>query len=271
MKTAVLKISGKTLPEFLSTDKWTNTIKSLHKNFDGVLVVHGAGKHITEWSEKLGIENKFKDGQRVTTKEQMEVVAAVQAGLVNNQIVAKLNSAGLIASGHSGIDRNSFVADYLDTELGFVGKPKLNGKIDWIMELMNNNIIPVFSSVCRDANGNLMNVNADIFTEVLALAIKVDTVFFVSDVNGVIIDGSVKQILTKNDINEGIIKGDIKDGMIPKLNSCTSLLNEGINKIWIGSQIYNLNNKKKNYNANGTWIISPVKRELELLGTAQYI
>ncbi len=269
MKIAVLKLSGKTLTYFLSSKKWTKIIKELRSEFDGVVIVHGAGKLINEWSSKLGIENKFKKGQRITMQEQMNVVAAVQAGLVNSQITAKLNHAGLNATGVSGIDRNTFVADYIDTELGFVGKPELKNSIDWIFELLEDDVIPVFSSVCRDANGNLMNVNADIFTEVLSITLKADTVFFVSDVSGVMINGAVKSVLTENEITHGIANGDIKDGMIPKLLSCTSLLNEGINKIWIGSQLYT--NFEKDKNAHGTWIINSIKKELELLFVAQYV
>jgi len=269
MEIVVLKLSGKTLTDFLSSKKWTKIIQELRSKFDGVVIVHGAGKLINEWSGKLGIENKFKKGQRITTQKQMNIVAAVQAGLVNSQIITKLNYAGLNATGVSGIDRNTFVADYIDPELGFVGKPKLKNSINWIFELLEDDVIPVFSSVCRDANGNLMNVNADIFTEVLSIALKVDTVFFVSDVSGVMINGAVKNILTEHEIIYGIANGDIKDGMIPKLLSCALLLNKGINKVWIGSQLHT--NFEKDKNTNGTWIINSIKKEVELLFVAQYV
>ena len=101
MKTALIKISGKTISEFLSTEKWIEIFKKMKSEFDGIILVHGAGKSITEWSEKLGLETKFVNGQRVTTKEQMEVVAAVQAGVLNSQLTAKLNTSGFESTGLS--------------------------------------------------------------------------------------------------------------------------------------------------------------------------
>lgn len=261
MKTALVKLSGKTISEFLSTNKWIEIFKNLKSEFDGIILVHGAGKSISEWSEKLGLETKFINGQRVTTKEQMEVVAAVQAGVLNSQLTAKLISSGLEAVGLSGIDRGTFTANYFEEELGFVGKPELVGSITWVKDLIDSNVIPVFSSVCADSNGNLMNVNADVFAESLAAALQIDTVFFVSDVAGVILGGSVKEYLTESDIITGIVEGEIKDGMIPKLQSCIDLLKKGINKIWIGCELNNLPN-------NGTWIVNSDERQYELLKTA---
>jgi acetylglutamate kinase len=264
MKISLVKISGKTITEFLTTDKWVNTIKSLKKEYDGVVIVHGGGKSISEWSEKLGLENKFVNGQRVTTVEQMEVVAAVQAGVLNSQLTAKLNASGLNAMGLSGIDRGTFKAEYLNKDLGYVGKPELTGSPMWIISLIKSNVIPVFSSVCMDKNGNLMNVNADVFAGTLASALNAEIVFFVSDVDGVKINGTVKNTLTGDEIISGIASGDITDGMIPKLQSCMELINKGINKIWIGSQIED----QDGYTGNGTLIINKALNQYELLRIA---
>jgi len=270
MKIAILKISGKTINEFISTGIWTKKIKKLKKLYEGIIIVHGAGKDITRWAEKLGLESNFINGQRITTSELMDVAAAVQAGLINSKLNAKLNSAGIESAGFSGIDRGSFVADYLNgKELGFVGTPYLSGSVEWIINLLEQNVIPVFSSVCRDVNGSLMNVNADIFTGVLAKAVHADTVFFFSDVEGVKINGKIKSFITEKEIVNGILSGEINNGMIPKLNSCSALIKEGINNIWIGSdltekEISQLNKKYE----NGTWITGSADKEYELNGAA---
>ncbi len=250
MKIAVVKISGKTIGEFVSSNLWIKIIQKLYIDFEGIIIVHGAGKNISEWSEKLGHQTDFINGQRVTSSGQMEVVAAVQAGLINSQLIAKLNSSNFESIGLSGIDRNTFIANYLDKNLGFVGKPELSGSVNWIIELLQDGIIPVFSSVCRDNQGNLMNVNADLFTETLSLAIKADSVFFVSDVEAVKLNGFNVRTLTEDEIINGIVEGQITDGMIPKLKSCIELLKMGINRIWIGSKI------SLDQNINGTWIIT---------------
>ena len=267
MKIALLKLSGKTLNDLLTTEKWTDSIKHIRSNFDGLIIVHGAGKDISEWSNKLGLKNEFVNGHRVTTKEQMDVVAAVQAGMLNAKVVARLNATGFESAGFSGIDRNTFSAEYLDKSLGYVGKPNLTGSTAWISELLEKKVIPVFSSVCADSLGNLMNVNADLFSETLALALNADTVFFASDVNGVIINGEIKHSLTEVEILKGIETGQITEGMIPKLTSCIGLLKKGIHKIWIGSKIEN-DLSLINSNKNGTWIITKYENEYELLKTA---
>jgi acetylglutamate kinase len=268
MKISLVKISGKTITEFLNTGTWIKIIKSLKKEYDGVILVHGGGKSISEWSQKLGFENKFVNGQRVTTFEQMEVVAAVQSGVLNTQLSAKLNASGICAMGLSGIDRGTFKAEYFHEELGFVGKPELAGSPGWIISLIKSNVIPVFSSVCMDKNGNLMNVNADVFAGTLAAAVNAEIVFFVSDVEGVKINGTVKGTLTCDEIISGIAKGDITDGMIPKLQSCMELLNKGIHKIWIGSQIENRFGFENGSTGNGTLIINKAEKQYELLRIA---
>jgi acetylglutamate kinase len=262
MTIGVIKLSGKSINDFVSTDRWINTITNLYNIYDGIVIIHGAGKDITYWSDKLGLQSNFIDGQRITTNDIMNVVVAVQAGLLNSKIVAKLNSKGFDSSGYTGIDRNSFIADYIDERLGFVGKPKQVGSTKWIIELLEQKVIPVFSTVCRDKAGNLMNVNADVFTEAISVSINADSVFFVSDVGGVLINGSILSELDLIQAREGISNGEITEGMIPKLLSCAELLNKGIQKIWIGSEIkFKLTGQKED-NTNGTWIINEKKGEI---------
>ena len=267
MNICLIKISSKAISSFVNQQKLKTQLLKLYNKYDGILIVHGAGKEITEWSDKFGIESKFIDGQRVTTKEQMRIVAAVQAGLINSELCAKINAAGFPASGYSGIDRNTFVVDQLFPKLGFVGKPALSGSTSWINNLLKENIIPVFSSVCSDKEGNLVNVNADIFAEQLAMYLKVSTVIFLSDVEGVIINGNIEEEITSEDIINGIKSGDITDGMIPKLMSCSSLLESGIERIWIGSTLNYLFNNRNN-SINGTWIKNSSQGSSKLKKTA---
>jgi acetylglutamate kinase len=255
MKIALIKISGKALNQLFEADKWVQSLKKLQDLYDGLVVVHGAGSTISLWSEALGLEANFVDGQRVTSKEIMDVVAAVQAGVLNTKIVSALSANNLKAVGLSGVDNSTFIAEPLDENLGYVGVPKLVGDVAWITDLVKSKTIPVFSSVCRDSKGNLMNVNADIFTEVLASSIQVETVFFISDVNGIKLKGSYQSHISKNDIIDGLSNGQITDGMIPKMYSCLGLLNKGINKIWIGSTIHQVEINEYGIYSGGTWIL----------------
>ncbi|MEJ2506049.1 MAG: acetylglutamate kinase [Ignavibacteriaceae bacterium] len=256
MKIIIVKLSGKILNSFSTDSKWIDIIKEIKKEYDGLVLVHGGGNKITEWSAAMNIDSQFIRGHRVTDDKTIEIVAAIQSGLLNTKIVASLQSKGINASGFTGIDQGLFLADYLDKELGFVGNPKLNQKTDWLLSLIEQNIIPVFSSLCSDKDGNLMNVNADLFTKEIALALNADTVLFLSDVEAVKLNGEAKSYLTYNDILDGIEQNEITEGMIPKLKSCLELIDGGINKVWIGNDLtnFNFNNLSGKNNAKGSWI-----------------
>ncbi len=256
MKIVLLKLSGKALSEFTTNHLYVDMLHELKENYDGVIIVHGAGKMITEWSSSMNLVSHFVNGQRKTTKDIMDVVSAVQGGLTNSTITSFLHAKGFEATGLNGIDRNLFVADYLDKELGFVGVPKLKGDVTWLKDLMKSGVIPVYSSICRDNEGNLMNVNADLFAKELAIALSVDTVLFVSDVDAVKINGVNMFEMSEHDVKSGIKNGHITDGMIPKLESSVELLNNAVKKVWIGNNPTKLKFKSALLNdMGGTWIV----------------
>ena len=260
MKIVLLKLSGKALDEFTTNHHHIDMMNTLKRYYDGVIIVHGAGKTISEWASAMNLASSFVNGQRKTTKEIMEVVAAVQGGLMNSKITSFLHANGIEATGLNGIDRDLFIADYLDKKLGFVGIPKLNGDITWLKDLMKSGVVPVYSSICRDVDGNLMNVNADFFAKELAISLSADTVLFVSDVEAVKIEGTNIHEMSEQDIKYGIEKGYISDGMIPKLESSIELINNAVKKVWIGNNPAKLKFKSAVLNnMSGTWIVESKK------------
>jgi len=266
MKTVLLKLSGKALDNLFVNDSWIKIIKDLKDFFDALVIVHGAGVKISEWCQAMGYESKFFNGQRVTDEGTMEIVAAVQAGLLNGKLVSRLQTNQINAIGLTGIDNGLFTAEYFNENLGYVGVPVLNGNKDWLNSIMESGIVPVFSSICRDKEGNLMNINADIFAKKLAIAIEADTVLFLSDIDGVMLNGSLQTVINEADINEGMLKEQITDGMIPKVQSCIDLIRNGIHKVWIGNDLSNQNFSHlwqaeftkvlfSENNMKGTWIV----------------
>lgn len=249
MELAIIKISGKSLEDFTNGTTGINLIKNLQKKYSSVILIHGGGKIISEWSQKLGIQPDFFEGQRITSKESMEITAAVQGGLINSRLSAYLQTNMIKAIGLNGIDMNLFQAEYLNEKLGYVGMPVANSDSQWLKDLLKNNIVPVFSSICRDKDGNLMNVNADLFAGAVAKLLKADSIYFLSDIEGVRLKGEFQDSLSIDDLNTGLSSGEITDGMIPKVTACINLIKEGISKIWIGNQLYNDEQSMK-----GTWI-----------------
>ena len=123
MELAIIKISGKSLEEFTSGTTGVSLIKNLQKKYSSVILIHGGGKIISDWSKRLGLEPNFHEGQRITCKESMEITAAVQGGLINSKLTAYLHNHSVQAIGLNGIDMNLFEAEYLNEKLGFVGNP----------------------------------------------------------------------------------------------------------------------------------------------------
>jgi len=249
MELAIIKISGKSLEDFITGQSGINLIKTLQEKYSYVILIHGGGKIISEWSQKLGIKPNFHEGQRITCKESMEIAAAVQGGLINSKISAYLQTNLIKSIGLNGIDMNLFEAEYISDKLGYVGNPVANSDSKWLKKLLKNNIVPVFSSICRDKQGHLMNVNADLFAGAIAKLLNADSVYFLSDIEGVKLRGEFQRSLSISDLQFGLSSGEITKGMIPKINTCISLINNGISNIWIGNELHHTQNK-----FNGTWI-----------------
>ena len=250
MKLAIIKISGKSLNDFTNSKIGANLIKKLNEKYSSVILIHGGGNLITEWSNKLGIQTSFYEGQRITDSKSMEVTAAVQDGLINSKLSAYLQGNGIQSIGLNGIDMGLFKAEYINDKLGFVGNPIACQSYQWLEQLLKNKIVPVFSSVCSDEEGNLMNVNADLFAGAIAKMLKAETVVFISDVEGVKLNGKFQSSVSIDELLEGLSTGEINNGMIPKVNTCINLLTNGINNIWIGNKFNELNKLNK-----GTWIV----------------
>src|SRR3954449_3119203 len=78
-----------------------------------VVLVHGGGKRITEWLERLGVQSRFEGGLRVTDQAALEVAAAVLRGVVNSELVAALRDEGCDAVGLSGVDGGLLIGQRL--------------------------------------------------------------------------------------------------------------------------------------------------------------
>lgn len=256
MNLVLVKISGKMVDTIQTDPAWRSTFTQLQQSFDGVIVVHGAGVGISAWSQRFDIPSHFIDGQRVTCARTVEIVAAVQSGLVNARLVSWLQTAGFPAIGLTGIDRGLFLGHRSDPRLGYVGSPVVASDPGWVKELAAGRTIPVFSSLCRDAQGNLLNVNADLFAEALARALDVHTALFISDVSGVRLGEKICPMLGTPQIQEGIDSGAINGGMIPKVNSAISLVKSGVRRVWIGDRIESITINGCGTTTRGTWIVA---------------
>ncbi|MBT3363908.1 MAG: acetylglutamate kinase [Chloroflexi bacterium] len=220
MKKIVVKIGGSTLGEH---DTTIDDIIELHKQGTMPVVVHGGGKKITEWLDKLGIVTEFKDGLRVTDEHTLEVVIGILCGVVNKELVAAINSRGGKAIGLCGYDGNMILAEQMSQEIGYVGEVRKVNPAP-IQAVIDAGYIPVIAPGGHDGT-HMLNVNADTVAGEVALAIRADEMIFLTDVAGVMdSSGDLYKTLYKEEMGSLFDLEVISGGMIPKMFACLRAL-----------------------------------------------
>ena len=231
-RTVVIKYGGAAMKDSSLKDKVIRDIIFLACVGVRPVIVHGGGPEINNWLNKLGIEAQFKDGLRVTDAPTMDVVEMVLVGRVNKELVSLINRAGGHGVGLCGKDGQLVQARRVDKEgIGFVGEvSKVNAKI--VHCLVNNNYIPVISSVAADEDGQAYNINADTFAGEIAAALGAEKLILLTDTPGILQDyQDPSTLLTKLDIKQArdlIAQGIVGGGMIPKVNCCVRSLAQGV-------------------------------------------
>lgn len=238
-KLTLVKVGGKIVEEKESLDALLASFNSL----DGLKVlVHGGGRSATKIAEQLGIETKMVNGRRITDEAMLKVVTMVYGGLVNKNIVAKLQSMGLNALGLTGADLGYMTSDkrlVKDVDYGFVGDVKKVDS-DILADLIAKGVVPVLAPLTHDGKGNLLNTNADTIAgeAAKALAKHFDvTLVFCFEKKGVLRDenddDSVIENIGKADFEKYVADGTIQGGMIPKLENAFAAIDAGVKQVII--------------------------------------
>ncbi len=202
------------------------------------IVVHGGGKEITRWINKIGLETNFINGLRVTDRPTMEVVEMV-LNKINKDLVSMMQNVGLKAVGISGKDGGILRVDRKmagDKDIGFVGEVKAvnTGLLD---TLLDNDFVPVICPVGFDSSFNSYNVNADDAACAIATAVKAAKLAFLTDIEGVYRDPldrtSLISQLTIPEAKEFLKSGNVGGGMLPKLQNCIAAIEAGVSRVHI--------------------------------------
>ena len=222
-------------------------LSQLLKDFSAIegrkVLVHGGGRKATKVAESLGIESKMIDGRRITDAEMLSVVTMVYGGLVNKNLVARLQANGVNALGLTGADIDVIrshkrpLKDGVD--FGFVGDvDKADGKM--LSHLIEEGITPVMAPLTHDGYGHLLNTNADTIASetAKALAPYYDvTLIFCFEKKGVLSnpddDESVIPVITRANFIIYKTDGTISGGMLPKIENALSAIDAGVGKVII--------------------------------------
>ena len=202
------------------------------------IIVHGGGKEISKWVDKVGKTPEFVNGLRVTDAETMEIAEMV-LNKVNKSLVAMVQELGVKAVGVSGKDGGLLRVDkkYVDgKDIGFVGDIKqVNPKV--IYDLLSNDFLPIVAPIGLDDDFNTYNINADDAACEIAKAVGAEKLAFLTDIEGLYRDINDKSsFISKIKVSEAkelIASGTLGGGLLPKLTNCTSAMEAGVNRVHI--------------------------------------
>lgn len=201
-----------------------------------VVLVHGGGPEISELLEKMGKQTTFVNGLRVTDKETVEVAQMVLSGKVNKSLVNLIGKWGGKAMGISGVDGKLITARPKNPDLGYVGEIT-NINIEPVYDLLNKGYIPVVSTIGRDDEGNVYNINGDTAAAYIAGALGAKRLIMMTDVAGILRDkddiNTLIPEITVSEATDLFSEGVISGGMIPKVECCITAIDKGVKKVII--------------------------------------
>lgn len=233
-ETIVIKIGGNASDQLPQT--FFNQIKTWWDQGKKILIIHGGGPQISQWSEKLNLSVQKIDGIRVTDSETLNVTKAVLLGLVQPKLCQFIANAGLPVIGMNASDNHLLQGQYLNhEEYGEVGKVTSINK-DWLDEQLTDQI-GILAPLAQTSDGHWLNVNADMAAATIAIQLGAESLVLLTDVPGVLNSGEVVPQLTETAANQLFQNNIIKSGMMPKIQASFKALKNGVHQTFITNDL----------------------------------
>ncbi len=238
-KLTIVKVGGKVVEEEDSLSRLLAAFAAIEGR---KMLVHGGGRSATKIAARLGIESRMADGRRVTDADMLDVVTMVYGGLVNKNIVARLQAQGVNALGLTGADMDvvrSRKREAKDVDYGFVGDvDAVDAAL--LADLVGKRVVPVMAPLTHDGQGRILNTNADTIAgetaKAMAGAFDV-TLVFCFEKKGVLRDtdddASLIPRLDEDEFRRYVEQGIIQGGMIPKLENAFEAIRAGVGRVVI--------------------------------------
>lgn len=250
-KTFVVKFGGEAFTDPEVFERLMEDIALMHLVGIRVVVVHGGGKHVTELGRQLGLESKFVAGRRVTDERSLDVIKMMLAGKISIEVLSMLKRKGVRAMGLSGVSASIIEArkrppgkvtgggdEVID--FGEVGDVE---RIDahLLDLLLTEGYIPVLSPLGADAEGRVLNINADTVAGWVASSLRAEKLLLLTGTLGVMTDPadptSLISRLSAREAREAIGSGIIQGGMIPKIEESLQAIERGAGQVHILSAV----------------------------------
>ena len=249
-KLTIVKVGGAVVEDELQ-------LSQLLRDFSAIegrkVLVHGGGRKATKMAERLGIETQMVNGRRITDSAMLEVVTMVYGGLVNKNLVARLQANGVNAIGLTGADAD-IIRSHKRPPVEFVAAPQQQpttidygfvGDVDnvansTLTHLIEAGITPVLAPLTHDGEGHILNTNADTIASEAAKALAKDydvTLIFSFEKKGVLSnpddDDSVIPVITRTLYSKYKADGTISGGMLPKIENALAAVEAGVSRVII--------------------------------------
>ena len=237
----VIKYGGSAMDDEQVVERFLRDVVFLEAVGINPVLIHGGGKTITSRMRDAGQKPRFVNGLRVTDEQAVRIVEDVLDNEINPSIAARLNQFG--GKGVGLLGKDILVGKKLppqtegkatEVDLGFVGEV-IDVKLQPILDAVSKETVPVISPLARDADGRVLNINADIAAGTIAGRLKAAKFIYLSDVAGIMRDPTDANSLIPSVTREMIeqLREDeiIAGGMIPKVESAMHALGQGVRKV----------------------------------------
>lgn len=244
-KTFVIKAGGAVFGDEQATRALIEQIAILHYFGVRVVFVHGGGPQLTELTQALGVPTRMVQGRRITDQKSIDVTAMVLNGLINTRVLGICRELNIDAVGVSGVDARLITAhrrpamkmdDGETVDFGFVGD------IDAVdthvlRKLLDNGLMPVVSPLSADAQGMLLNINADTVAAAIGAALNAEKLILCTGAPGILerVEDPTS-IVSYTDLR-GLKRlrddGSIQGGMLPKAKAIEDAIRGGVRRVHV--------------------------------------
>jgi acetylglutamate kinase len=226
----LIKLGGTLLEDAASRTQLAIQLSKVAKTHN-LVVVHGGGKQVTGFLSERGVGSRFVNGLRVSDEAVIDAVVKVISGTVNQQLVSALVAHGVPAVGLSGVDGPLTVAERLDPQLGWVGRP-VHTDAKLLDLLSGAGYVPTVACVAGDKTGHVYNVNADQMAVSCAVGWGASQLLFLTDVPGVKgAEGNVLPAITIEQSRALVASGVAHGGMQAKLEAAEVAITGDVDEV----------------------------------------
>lgn len=260
----VIKAGGKVIDDQQALDNLLCNIRDLTHHGIKILLIYGGGKAMDDEAKTRNIEIKKHEGRRITDAATLTVMKDIIGGRLSLNVQQSMAKNNL-----NGLSFNAIPAEWMRVELrqkkpidfGFVGD------IHAVQSRPINRLFKVTNFIAcaclaTTTDGQICNINADTIATEIAIGTISDKLIFLSDVDGVEVNGETAFVITAEEIPDLIKNGTVSGGMQVKMENCERALNADVRRIHLISGLRNDALKKEIYESvgPGTMLISEDER-----------